>query len=104
MEVDILPCLGARPIAAIEAPELVAMTKVIEQRGAGDIAKRALETTGQVFRYAIAHGYARRNPTAEDRTRQCRSIGYHLLPLSRSELAASELASGMPSDAKEVIV
>jgi integrase len=67
MEADILPCLGARPIAAIEAPELVAMTKAIEQRGARDIAKRALETTGQVFRYAIAHGFARRNPASEIR-------------------------------------
>ncbi len=67
MDTDILPCLGARPIAEIEAPELVAMTKVIEQRGARDIAKRALETTGQVFRYAIAHGHTRRNPASEIR-------------------------------------
>jgi len=67
MDSDILPCLGARPIAAIEAPELVAMTKAIEQRGARDIAKRALESTGQVFRYAIAHGFARRNPASEIR-------------------------------------
>jgi integrase len=65
MAADILPVLGARPIQAIEAPEVVAMTKAIEQRGAHDIAKRALETTGQVFRYAIAHGYAKRNPAAE---------------------------------------
>jgi integrase len=69
MESDILPSLGARPIAEIEAPELVAMTKAIEQRGARDIAKRALETTGQVFRYAIAHGYAKRNPASEIRPR-----------------------------------
>jgi len=67
IETDILPRLGARPIAQIEAPELVAMTKAIEQRGARDIAKRALETTGQVFRYAIALGYARRNPASEIR-------------------------------------
>jgi integrase len=65
MAADILPVLGARPIQAIEAPEVVAMTKAIEQRGAHDIAKRALETTGQVFRYAIAHGYAKRNPAVE---------------------------------------
>ena len=69
MDADILPCLGVRPIEAIEAPELVAMTKAIEERGARDIAKRALETTGQVFRYAIAHGYARRNPASEIRPR-----------------------------------
>ena len=67
MDADILPKLGARPITEIEAPELVAMTKAIEARGAHDIAKRALETTGQVFRYAIAHGYSRRNPAAEIR-------------------------------------
>jgi integrase len=67
MDADILPCLGARPIALIEAPELVGMTKAIEQRGARDIAKRALETTGQVFRFAIAHGYATRNPASEIR-------------------------------------
>jgi integrase len=67
MDADILPCLGARPIAEIEAPELVAMTKAIEKRGARDIAKRALETVGQVFRYAIAHGYAKRNPASEIR-------------------------------------
>ena len=66
---DILPVLGARPIAEIEAPELVAMTKAIEDRGARDIAKRALETAGQVFRYAIAHGQARRNPVTEIRPR-----------------------------------
>jgi hypothetical protein len=30
MDADILPCLGARPIALIEAPELVAMTKAID--------------------------------------------------------------------------
>jgi integrase len=67
IDADILPCLGARPIALIEAPELVAMTKAIEQRGARDIAKRALETTGQVFRFAIAHGYSTRNPASEIR-------------------------------------
>jgi len=65
LEADILPCLGARPVAEIEAPVLVAMAKAIEERGARDIAKRALETVGQVFRYAIAHGYAKRNPATE---------------------------------------
>jgi integrase len=64
---DIIPRLGRRPIAEIDASELVAMTKAIEQRGAGDIAKRALQVTAQVFRYSIAHGYATRNPAIEFR-------------------------------------
>jgi integrase len=67
LKANILPTLGARPIAQIEAPELVTMVKAIEQRGARDIAKRALETTGQIFRYGIAHGYAKRNPAGEIR-------------------------------------
>jgi integrase len=65
LEADVLPRLGIRPIAEIEAPELVEMVKAIEERGVHDIAKRALETCGQVFRYAIAHGYAKRNPAAD---------------------------------------
>jgi integrase len=65
MDTDLLPTLGARPIAMIEAPELVRVVKAIQQRGARDLAKRALETMGQIFRYAIAHGYARRNPASD---------------------------------------
>lgn len=67
LEMDILPVLGARPVAEIEAPEVVAMTRPIQQRGAMEIAKRALETTGQIFRYGIAHGYCKRNPAVEFR-------------------------------------
>ncbi len=67
LEANILPFLGPRPIAEIEAPELVTIVKAIENRGARDIAKRTLETTGQIFRYGIAHGYAKRNPASEIR-------------------------------------
>ena len=41
------------------------MAKKIEARGALDIAKRALQTCGQIFRYAIAHGYVQHNPAAD---------------------------------------
>jgi integrase len=69
MAADILPCLGERPVAEIEAPEMVALAKAIEKRGARDIAERALETAGQVFRYTIAHGLAERNPATQIRPR-----------------------------------
>lgn len=81
MAANILPRLGERPISAIEAPELVTMVKAIEGRGVPDLAKRALETTGQVFRYAIAHGYATRNPASEIRPRDV------LKPTSKTNLA-----------------
>lgn len=67
LEADVFPAIGLRPIAEIEAPELVAMMKAIEKRGALDIAKRALQTCSQIFRYAIAHGVAKRNPAVEIR-------------------------------------
>ncbi len=66
-EADIFPVLGARPIAEITAPMLVAMAKKIEARGALDIAKRSLQSCGQVFRYAVAHGIIERNPAADVR-------------------------------------
>lgn len=64
LEADVFPVIGSRPVAEIEVPELVLMMKKIEERGALDIAKRALQTCGQVFRYAIAHGVAKQNPAA----------------------------------------
>jgi integrase len=80
MDADILPRLGPRPIAEIEAPELVAMANAIQDRGARDIAKRALETVGQVFRFGIAHGYSKRNPASEirpsDILRSTRKVNY----------------------------
>jgi integrase len=69
LKANVYPLLGTRPITEIEAPELVAMVKAIETRGAADLAKRALETTGQIFRYAIAHGYAKHNPAADIKPR-----------------------------------
>lgn len=64
-EANVFPHIGARPVAEIQAPELVAMLKAIEGRGVNDLAKRALQTSGQVFRFAIAHGLAKRNPAAD---------------------------------------
>jgi integrase len=64
-EANVFPYLGTRPVSEIQAPELVAMLKAIEARGVNDLAKRALQTSGQVFRYAIAHGLATRNPASD---------------------------------------
>jgi len=64
---NVIPAIGHRPISAIEPMELVVMAKAIEERGAADIAKRSLQTTAQILRYAIAHGMISRNPAAEIR-------------------------------------
>ena len=47
--------------------ELVQLAKGIEARGASDMAKRILQIVGMVFRYAVAHGYSKRNPASEIR-------------------------------------
>ena len=69
LRADVFPAFGTVTITEIEAPALVAMVKAIGQRGAHDLAKRALETVGQVFRYGIAHGYCKRNPAADIKPR-----------------------------------
>lgn len=65
LEADVFPIIGNKPITEITAPILLMAIKRIETRGALDIAKRALTTCGQVFRYAVAHGMAERNPAAD---------------------------------------
>lgn len=61
LEANIFPILGRRPIAEIEAPELLAAVQKIEARGAYDLAHRVLQVCGQVFRYGIATGRCKRN-------------------------------------------
>ncbi len=61
---DVFPVLGHLPIVDVMTPKLVAMAKKIEARGALDIAKRALQTCGQIFRHATALGYVQHNPAA----------------------------------------
>ena len=62
---DVIPWLGARPIGEIEAPELLAVLRRIESRGALSSAHRSLAICGQIFRYAIATGRAKRDPSAD---------------------------------------
>ncbi len=65
LEADVFPTIGNRAISQIQAPEIVAVIKAIAGRGALDIAKRCHQTIGQIFRFAIAHGKATRNPATD---------------------------------------
>ena len=67
LEADVFPAIGSRPLASITAPQLLSMAKGIEARGALDMAKRSLQTCGQIMRYAVAHGQIDRNPAADVR-------------------------------------
>ena len=65
LERDIFPWMGNQPVAAITAPELLTVVRRIEQRGALESAHRALRICGQVFRYAVATGRAKRDPSGD---------------------------------------
>ena len=65
LEKDVFPWIGARPIAEIAAPALLAAIRRIEARGALETAHRALACCGQVFRYAVSTGRAERDPTGD---------------------------------------
>ncbi|WP_432287670.1 integrase arm-type DNA-binding domain-containing protein [Aminobacter sp. BA135] len=67
MEADLFPKLGTRPVREIEPPELLDAIRSIERRGAIVLARRMLQISGQVFRYAVAIGLATRDPSQDIR-------------------------------------
>lgn len=64
LEKDVFPMLGQRPVDEITPKELIDVLRVIEQRGARELARRMKQTCGQIFRYAIIHEKASSNPAA----------------------------------------
>lgn len=62
---DVFPWIGSRPAAELEAPDFLAVARRVERRGAIESAHRILQNCGQVMRYAIATGRAKRNPVAD---------------------------------------
>lgn len=58
LEVDIVPALGHRAVSDIKPIEMLSVIKTIEKRGTLEIAKRLLQTCGQIYRYAVIHGKA----------------------------------------------
>lgn len=65
LERDLYPWIGHLPITDIEAPVLLETARRIEKRGAIETAHRAIGVAGQVFRYAVATGSAKRDPTPD---------------------------------------
>ena len=64
LEADVFPQIGSRPIADIDAPELLDTLRKIEKRGVLETARRLRQTCGQVFRYAIVTRRAKQDPSA----------------------------------------
>ena len=65
LEGNVFPYIGMHPISQIETPELLNMVRIIENRGAYDLAHRVLQVCGQVFRYGVVTGRCSRDPAAD---------------------------------------
>ena len=65
LEQNVFPWVGAVPISELEAPEVLAVLRRVQARGALETAHRIRGIIGQVFRYAIATGRARRDVSAD---------------------------------------
>lgn len=65
LEQNVFPWLGKRPIEEVEAPDLLEILRRVESRGALETAHRVKTICGQVFRYAIATGRAKRDVAAD---------------------------------------
>jgi integrase len=86
IENDLLPDLGSRPVAEIDAPELMAVLRKIESRGAHETRMRAQQRAGAVFRYAVATGRAQRDPSADIRGAFTAPRVTHYAAISQKEL------------------
>lgn len=62
---DLIPWLGKRPIADVTPPELLAVLRKVEARGAIESAKRVKVTASGVWGLAIATGRAERDVTLD---------------------------------------
>ena len=86
LEKHLFPGLGAKPIADISAPDLLAVIRELEKRDALELASKTRIVAGQVFRYAIATGRALTDPSRDLRgafkTREVR----HYARLSEADL------------------
>ncbi|CEN56646.1 tyrosine-type recombinase/integrase [Candidatus Methylopumilus turicensis] len=60
---NVIPLIGKRNIQKITTADVLAIIKKVEERGAFDLAKRVLNDCSQIWRFAMASGFCKRNIT-----------------------------------------
>ncbi|MBI1216810.1 MAG: DUF4102 domain-containing protein [Alphaproteobacteria bacterium] len=66
LNIDIFPYIGKRPISEIDPPELLEeVLRRIEKRNSLYVAGRVKQICGQIFRYGVATGKCKRDPSAD---------------------------------------
>jgi integrase len=88
IELDLYPHIGARPIAALDPPELLAVLRKIESRGAHELRERVQQRASMIFRYAIATGRCQRDPVADLRGAFTSPTRYNYAALGQKDLPA----------------
>lgn len=91
LDEDLLPQLGKRPIAELKPLDVLDAIRLIERRGAIEMAKRIMQMAGAIFRYGVATGRCERDPTADLKG----ALKPARPPKRRTALPASELATFM---------
>ena len=62
---NVFPALGERALASIKPSEVMACVKVIEARGAGELASRVLQRIKAIYRWAVTHERIEVNPMVD---------------------------------------
>ncbi len=91
LETHVFPWLGRRPIADIEAPDLLACLRRITARGVVETAHRVKDACGQVFRFGIGEGACQRNPAADLRDQLPSATRRHFAAITQPEQAGDLL-------------
>lgn len=91
LENDVFPVIGSKPVKDIQPPELLSMIRIIEDRGALETAHRTLGNCGQIFRYAIAIGSIKIDPSANLRGALIPSKGTHFAAVTEPRQIAGIL-------------
>jgi site-specific recombinase XerD len=82
MEHDVFAQIGYRHIADLNPPDILALIRKVEARGALDVLRRIRQSIGAVFRYAIAEGWRETNPAADIGAVSCCRFGGHAVRLA----------------------
>lgn len=64
LEMEVFPSLGALPLRDITPPDVLAVLRAIEARGAKETARRVRQRVGSIYTYSIATSRADHNPAA----------------------------------------
>ena len=62
LDKDVLPWIGKKPVSSLTAPDVLAVMRRIDARGARYTAHKVKSEISQIIRYAIATGRAERDP------------------------------------------